>query len=780
MRNIIALCALFITFSSFGQLNVDSLGRMNFLFGPHNTMINDVWGYTDELGNEYALVGCEKGTSVVDVSDPTNPSEVFWETGMNSTWRDLKTWGDYAYVTTEALNGLLIIDLSPLPASTVLPVAYYTGPNATDSAWQSAHNLYIDEQGYAYIYGSNRGNGGVIILDVNTDPMNPIELGVFDDWYVHDGFTRGDTMYLGHISDGFMSMVDVTDPAIPVLLGTAASPSTFTHNVWPSSDSQFAFTTDEVSGGYIGAYDISDPANIFEVDRIQSSPGAGVIPHNAHVLGNYIVTSYYSDGVVIHDATYPYNLVEVANYDTYPDQTTGYDGCWGAYPFLPSQNILATDRSEGLFILGPSYSPAAYLEGIVTDAVTFAPIDLANVQITGSNQPELTNNTGFYATGIATAGTYDVVYDKVGYFPQTFSVSLTNGVITIQDVELVPIPPYTFDITVVEAGTGTPIPGAQILCKVPQQSHSGLTNGIGQESLTLFYEGMYDFVVAKWGYYAYCDNMQIDNTTGAITVELNLGYQDDFVFDLGWSLAGSAVTGLWERGDPFGTSSGSAPSDDVSYDCGVEAYVTGNMASLAGDDDDVDQGTAVLFSPVMDLSTYTNPYINYSRWFYCHYGPQTPDDSLRVRISNGISSVQIDAVGPLHPDSVGWVDISLPITDYISLTSTMQVMITTSDISPAVNITEAAFDKFYIVEEANIGLDEAALSFVVYPNPTEGKVYVSGILGEQDFVLVANDGTVVQRGVVSSSNNEINIQNLPNGSYFLQLGETTHKVFKVN
>src|SRR5690606_36974022 len=108
------------------QLNMNLLGNVDYMT-LHDANLNDVWGYTDETGKEYALVGATKGTSVVDVSDPANPQEVFWEPGMESVWRDLKTWGDYAYITTEAQNGLLIIDLSPLPASTALPTAYYNG-----------------------------------------------------------------------------------------------------------------------------------------------------------------------------------------------------------------------------------------------------------------------------------------------------------------------------------------------------------------------------------------------------------------------------------------------------------------------------------------------------------------------------------------------------------------------------------------------------------------------------------------------------------------------------
>ena len=167
---------LFVSIS-IGQLNIDSISHIDYQ-SLHATDLNDIWGYVDETGIEYGLIGARKGTSVVSLQNPANPVEVFWEPGMQSIWRDLKTWNDHAYVTTEALNGLLIIDLTPLPASTALTTNYYTGPPGNQ--WKSAHNLYIDSSGFAYIFGANRGNGGVIILDVNTDPMNPIEVGTFD------------------------------------------------------------------------------------------------------------------------------------------------------------------------------------------------------------------------------------------------------------------------------------------------------------------------------------------------------------------------------------------------------------------------------------------------------------------------------------------------------------------------------------------------------------------------------------------------------------------------
>ena len=136
-------------------------------------------------------------------------------------------------------------------------------------------------------------------------------------------------LYLAHINDGFLSIVDISDKSNPLLLGTQDTPNTFSHNIWLSDNGEVVFTTDELSGSYVASFDITDPTNISQLDKIQSSPGQGVIPHNTFVYNDYLVTSYYSDGITIHDATYPYNLVEVGNYDTYPQQTTSYDGCWG-------------------------------------------------------------------------------------------------------------------------------------------------------------------------------------------------------------------------------------------------------------------------------------------------------------------------------------------------------------------------------------------------------------------------------------------------------------------
>ena len=41
--------------------------------------LNDIWGWVDSLGNEYAIVGSQKGTFIFDITDPVNGRDVVVE-----------------------------------------------------------------------------------------------------------------------------------------------------------------------------------------------------------------------------------------------------------------------------------------------------------------------------------------------------------------------------------------------------------------------------------------------------------------------------------------------------------------------------------------------------------------------------------------------------------------------------------------------------------------------------------------------------------------------------
>ena len=764
----------FISISNFfiAQSDLTFVSQTDYV-ALHNTGLNDVWGYVDEQGNEYAIVGTEDGTSIMNVSDPINPFEVFWLPGENSIWRDPSVYGDYAYISTEAEEGLTIINLSPLPESNVLVSTLFTGESGL--SWESAHNCHVDDAGYLYVFGANYGEGGVLIYDVNTMPMNPSFVGAFDNWYVHDGVAFGDTLYLAHVSDGFLSIVDISDRSNPQLLGTKITPDSFTHNIWPSDNREVVYTTDELPNSFIASYDITDVTNITELDRVQSSPGSDVIPHNTFVLNDYLVTSYYADGITIHDAKYPHNLIEVAAYDTYPGQTPTYDGSWGVYPYLPSGIVLASDRTEGLYVLQPNYERASYLEGTVTNQTTSAPLINVDIDISANPQEELTNNLGFYATGMPESGMYDVSYSKIGYESQTISTEISQGTITIQDVQLVPITPFALTVNVVNE-FGNTIPNADLKLVHPLITAEGETNGIGEELFSLFYAGSYEVQVGKWGYITSCSNLLIDANTTTLTLVLNQGYYDDFTFDFGWLVSGEAATGMWERGIPNPTEN-TVMDGDFDGDCGNMAYVTGNNVTPDADADDVDNGITVLNSPVMDLSVnYVNPQILYRGDFYCNYGPGEINDTLIVTVSDGTNQ-QFYFFGP-QEDEMIWESQVISIDTQWDL-SNITVSFMVSDYAQNPNVTEAAIDYFRVEESLGIEVTSKSKQFSLQPNPTEDKFLILDAKIGAYYTIQSLNGMTIKTGIIKTSEALIDLHLFDSGIYFVSVDGAQKKIIKL-
>mgnify|MGYP002879423097 CR=1 FL=1 len=335
-------------------MNIGLVGSYSY----PNSQGSDIWAYVDQAGTEYALVGLNNGFSVVDLSNPSNPIENFFISGQQSSWRDIKVWDNYAFITCDqgCTNGLLIVDLNDMSGNTFV---YTTIDQNGQNMFSRAHNIYIDEYGKAYIFGGDVGNqGGALILDVTSVDLTPGNIilptiiGLFDDFYLHDGMARGDTLWGAAVYQGNFYAIDVSLPSNPTILNNGLAfhptPNNFTHNCWISDDGNTLFTTDEQSGAYIAAFDVSDLSNIQEIDRIRSSPEiATVIPHNAHVYGDFLVTSYYRDGIVIHDISNPSNMVEVGHYDAFSGGGDGFDGSWGAYPYLPSGLVLSTEINSG-------------------------------------------------------------------------------------------------------------------------------------------------------------------------------------------------------------------------------------------------------------------------------------------------------------------------------------------------------------------------------------------------------------------------------------------------
>ena len=709
----------FLILKSQQNLNMALKGNLTY---PGKDL-SDIWGYADSSGNEYALVGVYDGTSIVSLTG--SPTELFFIPGASTIWRDLKTHEHYAYVTNEGGNGLLIINMQDLPNN---QQNYdWTGGSLGLS---TSHNLYIDS-GYAYIFGSNIGNGGALILDLS-DPWNPVHVGTFDDYYIHDGYVRNDTLWAANINDGHFSIIDVSDKTNPVEIVNQTTPVNFAHNCWLSDDSKYIFVTEEKPGAPITSYDISDPNNITELDQYFSSLSENVIPHNTHVLGDFIINSHYRDGITVVDISKPDNMVEVAYYDTSPQFAgSGFNGSWGAYPFLPSGNILATDIENGLFVLEAQLIKGCYLEGSVYDSTTNLIISGVSIEILSTNIVKQNKITGEYKTGYASSGIYDIAFSKPGYYTKTYTgIVLQNDSLTLLDAKLKPYQTISFDGLVVDANNLQPIADAQIILVNDTFNYNTKSDSNGLFDFPSVFPSSYQIIAGKWGYKnKLVLNGNLNINLNNQTIELEKGIYDDYSLDYGWIVSGTATYGVWEKDKPYGTYYNAKPmnpNNDIQNDIGGECLITGNKGT-AHYDDDIDDGYTRITSPVFDLTEYTNPYLSFKYWFKNDGGQGTPiNDYLLAGITNGNDSMVIFNTSVITND---WDSALINLNNTVDLNDQMQIYFVSEDVSPG-HLVEAGIDVFMISDSSSAFIKHGAI---------EPKIKLQSNIFKNHISFIAND-----------------------------------------
>ena len=353
--------------------------------GPCDFCLNDVWGWVDPVsGREFALSGTEAHVSFVEVTDPVNPVIVgklrSHDPAAVTWWRDLKVYNDHMYVVVDnrGSNGIQVFDLKNLLSPPSIP--YEFEQTAHYDGLGHAHNVVVNEAtGFLFATGSRGGTGntcpaGLHMIDIN-NPTSPTYAGCFIDsmtgynapGYVHDAqcviYNGPDADYTGRevcfmANETAISLADVTDKSAPVKIAHASYPDVnYAHQGWLTEDHRYFIQNDELDEVYV--YGQRTRTLIWDVNDLDDPVLNGeyrgeteATDHNLYVVGDYVYMANYTNGmriVDIHDISSPR---EIAYFDTYPpNDDTGFNGAWTAYPYLPSGTILVNSSPVGLFML---------------------------------------------------------------------------------------------------------------------------------------------------------------------------------------------------------------------------------------------------------------------------------------------------------------------------------------------------------------------------------------------------------------------------------------------
>jgi choice-of-anchor B domain-containing protein len=363
---------------AYSQTNVQLLSNLNQY---PSAGYSNIWGYVAPDGTEYALLGVRTGTSIISLADPNNPVQRAFIPAPQSSWREIKVHGHYAYVATDATgNGLQIIDLSQLPVTATLV-------NTLNTYFNNCHDLLIDD-GFCYTVGGD-GVGGMRILDLS-NPVVPVQTAYYTgSGYIHDIYIWNDTVIASCGSLQQYHLINVTNKSNPQLISTSMTlPGIYAHSGWMTEDKRYFFATEEFNVRDMMVFDLQDRSSW---DLVIPSWGLSnnSVFHNLYILGNYAHISYYTSGYLVLDISNPLNPQIAGHYDTYPQNNGGsYNGAWGVYPFLPSGNTIVSDINTGLYVL-------RFNGNIPVELTSFSAfVDNNNVTLNWSTSTEK-NNLGF-------------------------------------------------------------------------------------------------------------------------------------------------------------------------------------------------------------------------------------------------------------------------------------------------------------------------------------------------------------------------------------------------
>ncbi len=324
---------------------------------PVAERFSGLWGWVDPTsGKEFALIGSTEGTHVIDCSDPRNPVErglIPTDNPGPSTnrWREIRAFGRYAYVVSEAHGGVQIIDLTN-PAQPVKVKSWGT------SLWINAHNIGIDQDaGIAYVCGTNTG---MHVLDVKTNPTEPVPLAVYTTGYVHDVMPQHGRAHLSEISSNRYTVLDVSAlPALATLVSIPSAGLSACHSAWPSRRDDIVAICHETPGGELVVYDITNVRLPALRSKYQIG-GASAIIHNPMLVDSVCHLAWNTEGYQAVDLSDPANPVNVGHYDTWSGASSGFNGLWGIFAVQPSGAVYGSDRTRGLFVFAPKCALRRY------------------------------------------------------------------------------------------------------------------------------------------------------------------------------------------------------------------------------------------------------------------------------------------------------------------------------------------------------------------------------------------------------------------------------------
>jgi hypothetical protein len=305
-KTFVLLLTIFVS-TMWGQYLTPADSNMTLLGREPNGYCNVVMPFN----STYLLAGSGRGVRIIDYSDKQHPVMI----GQIKTEADVSgiaVNGNYAYIATDSpygafSEGFYVVDLSDISGPII---DYYESFSNTGGAFAIVNNgnyVFVATNGRVYIYDatnptspqklssvgvSNAPDGlyfadnklyvtaqssGMIIVDVS-DPAKPVKLGTYNKWA--EKCAVRDTLAFLVDQSGKLQIISVADPANPYLVSVLPQDSSFnSERFWDvKTKGNIAYASGDVyvqnkgQSAYLKVVDISNPSNPKTLNKFVNPP----------------------------------------------------------------------------------------------------------------------------------------------------------------------------------------------------------------------------------------------------------------------------------------------------------------------------------------------------------------------------------------------------------------------------------------------------------------------------------------------------------------------------
>jgi hypothetical protein len=407
----------------------------------------------DDAG-ETACVATTDGFATVDVSDPTDPSVLAERRDLLADRED----GPMRRVFDVALQGERLAVVGPASGRGLSGLLVYDVADPADPQRVAVHETEFaihncDVSGdHVYLTATGSDRNSLVAVEVRTDP--PVETArwsVLDaepnwtdvpvsSWTLHDVTVADGVAYCAYWDAGTW-LLDVADPSTPQVLGKVGghpleelrelSRSDLAYvNIEPPGNAHFADVSDDGSvlavggeswDGYgdddhggpsgIDLYDVTEPADPELLSTVEPTVprnaefrgGVWTTAHNFELTGGRLYSSWYQDGVKVHDVSDPANPEELSHWRD-PEGTR----FWTAQVGRAGEFFVATDMGghgetpddAALYTFPDAAGSQPGMPSIETATPTATPSDASGGSPTASGRPTSSTDAARTATDL--------------------------------------------------------------------------------------------------------------------------------------------------------------------------------------------------------------------------------------------------------------------------------------------------------------------------------------------------------------------------------------------